>query len=186
MSVDSAVILTRTLSMEMKLHNRQCFTVALFLMLSLVACKEDAATPAGKTAKSSHFTMTLSGDHVDGEFVVDVPADRITGIVYDSNMTLLYLRVAEADSKVLSMTLSVDGVAVSTGSYNFGDGKATMSLGDVGFEQGTSMEAESGTLTLTAYDEATRKAAGTVDGQFRSTNYKEKVYNVKGSFLVNL
>ncbi len=172
--------------MEMNLRNPACFSIAALLMLTLVACNQDQATPQGTTANSPHFTVTLSGEHVDGELVINLPAAQITGIAYDTGFRALYVRGAEDDAKVLTMTLSVDGPAVSTGTYLFTDRKAQMTLGAVAFEQGTSMEGESGAITLTTYDEAARKAAGTVDGQFRSTNYKDKVYTVKGSFLLHL
>jgi hypothetical protein len=161
---------------------RYCFPCFLVLMLS--ACDAPAEGDS-RPAAGGHFTMTFSGPGFDGEQKVAVPADQIGGIIYDSALLWLYQRKEESDSVISGLVMEVEQPNLAPGDYAF-DGqrvRITFNLNDKD-GRSTSIEAETGKVTLTSYSESEKTAAGSFQGQFRSTNYTDQVYSVKGSFLV--
>jgi hypothetical protein len=164
-------------------------SLALFLVLILTACtqapessSQEPAPATSKAPSSNHFTMTLTGPRLDGEQTIDVPVDQISGTVYDSFLGLLYSSGFKAGEPLVTMTFTMERPTISTGTYDFSEENLQMLLGNS--DKDVNVESESGTLTLTTYSEKDRRVAGTVNGQFRSTNRPEELYTVKGSFAV--
>jgi hypothetical protein len=169
---------------EMTMSRMIQFSLPLFLILMVSACNEPAEGDSRPSA-AGHFTMTLSGPGFDGEKEVSVPADQIGGIIYDSSLMWLYQRKEESDSAISGLVMAVERPNLAPGDYDFDgqDVRITFNLNDKD-GRSTSIEAETGKVTLTSYSESEKTAAGSFQGQFRSTNYTDQVYSVKGSFLV--
>jgi hypothetical protein len=168
-------------------HSR--LPIILFAALILTACNQapdrssaTGSTGSSKASASTHFTMVLTGPRLDGEQTISIPVDQISGAIYTSFLGLLYSSGFKPGEPLVGMTLTMERPVISTGTYDFAEENIKMTLASS--DTDLTVESESGTLTLTTYSENDRKASGTVDGQFRSTNRPEEVYTVKGSFAV--
>jgi hypothetical protein len=143
-------------------------TVALALMISIVACKKDNDSP-GESAK---FSATISGTAFQPSVVAAVEE---WGFI-----TITGLQIKNGDSLALSLDIP-DTAHVNT-PFDFDAGGLfyIKSKGDIAYWSWN--YPSHGTTTLTTWDKTNKKIAGTYSGVIYTDDSKDSIVVSNGKF----